>query len=52
MEARARTRTVLALTVTAAWIILAGTELYTQTMGFVVSTRGITFMHCEWLAPF
>ena len=37
MEARARTRTVLALTATAAWIILAGTELYTQTMGFVVS---------------
>ena len=38
MEARARTRTVLALTATVAWIILAGTELYTQTMGFVVST--------------
>ena len=38
MEARARTRTVLALTATAAWIILVSTELYTQTMGFVVST--------------
>ena len=38
MEARARTRTVLALTSTASWIILAGTELYTQTMGFVVPT--------------
>ena len=35
MEARPRTRTVLALATTAVWILLAGTELYTQTMGFV-----------------